>query len=502
MNKKIIFLIIFFIILLIPFVSRAAVVINEVLYDPDGTDTGLEYIILYNNGDAPYSLTNHCLYASTEHYIFGSFNLGAKEKVVIHWNAEGSNTTTDLYTSKTSWSSMGNTSGSVALFLNHVPHSSSNILDFIQYTKKETWESAAVDAGIWAACDFIADAAEGKAIKLKTDGIDNNSSSDWMSATPSITQEESQEQTQTTPETPLITNNQLPIADAGDNIIAFIDDEITFNGSKSHDPDGLDLAYEWNLGEGGVKNDDIVKYKYAYSGTYLVTLTVFDGRYYGSDTITVEIYPKKITINEFLPSPAGKDEEGEWTELYNNSDQIINISGWQLDDEDGGSKPYIFPKNTLIAPKSYLVFPRPTTKIALNNDKGEIRLLLSTGMVFQKISYEKAPEGKSSARTPEGFVWSTPTPGLPNIIDAENKNINYSQPLQTEATNYSSKNLSLNTWINLPQQNSQKDLSKNLIANLGQTSENTNYKLILIIAIITLVILAAVLGFLKLKKKL
>jgi len=108
------------------------------------------------------------------------------------------------------------------------------------------------------------------------------------------------------------TENKPPIASAGDNIIAFIDEEITFDGSKSYDPDGNDLTYEWNFGEGGTKNDIIVTRKYSYPGTYLITLVVFDNRYYSSDTITVEIYPKKITINEFLPSPEGKDEEEEW----------------------------------------------------------------------------------------------------------------------------------------------------------------------------------------------
>ena len=116
-----------------------------------------------------------------------------------------------------------------------------------------------------------------------------------------------------------------------------------------------------------------------------------------------------------MPNPEGKDEEEEWVEIYNGADSISDISNWQLDDMASGSKAFVFPKNTFIAPKSYLVFSRQTTKIALNNNIDSVRLLMPDGTVFQEINYEKPPQGKSSARTEEGFVWSEPTPGMANI---------------------------------------------------------------------------------------
>lgn len=207
--------------------------------------------------------------------------------------------------------------------------------------------------------------------------------------------------------------------------------------------------------------------------------------------------------------------EQEWIELCNDSDQIIDISDWQIDDEEGGSKPFIFPKNTLIAPESYLVFPRKTTGIALNNDKDRIRLLLSSGVVFQEISYEEAPQGQSSARTPEGFVWSMPTPGLSNITGINNKEFGYNESLQSETTKYLSQETTLNLkenpknsikggWTYLPQDEKQEtaqiNQEQNLIANLEEISEKSNSKLILIIIIIVAVFIA-IMGVLKLKKK-
>jgi len=401
-----------------------AVVINEVFYDPTGTDTGLEYIVLYNNDATSYVLDNHCLYASDKHFVFPSFTLGAKQQIIIHWNTNGTNTSTDLYTGTTNWSNMGNSSGSVALFLNYNnPHNSLNIIDFIQYIKKETWESAATDAGIWTANTFIPNiSVPGKAIKLQTNGTDNNLPSDWTETTPSIVQPETpssstEEETTSSSEETLESqaNNNPPLADAGDNIIGFVDQEIIFDGSKSSDADDNELSYSWNTGDGNSLDKISLTHKYPYPGIYLVTLTVFDGKYYASDTITVKIQQAQITINEFLPNPSGKDEEEEWIEIYNGADSISDISGWQLDDAASGSKAFVFPKNTFIAPKNYLVLSRQTTKIALNNDIDSVRLLMPDGIVFQEIKYEKPPQGKSSARTEEGFVWSEPTPGMANI---------------------------------------------------------------------------------------
>lgn len=318
--------------------------------------------------------------------------------------------------------------------------------------------------------------------------------------------------------------NQPPIADAGNDIIAFIDQKITFDGSRSYDPDGFDLAYEWNLGEGGVENDIIVSHKYSYPGTYLIALTVFDGKYYARDIITVRIYPMKITINEFLPNPVGKDagdEEnpGEWIELYNDSDQIIDISGWQIDDAEKGSKPFTFPQNTLIAPKSYLVFSRKTTGIALNNKDDKVRLLLSTGIVFQEISYTETYQGQSSARTPQGFVWSMPTPGLPNIIGFSTKPyLEDTKILQSETTKHISENVILvqedipqdliqGGWTYLsttPKNNITEDnLSSQSYYNLENTNKTTgaNDKIPLIILTVVILTFAIGLGITKLKKK-
>jgi len=506
MRTKFLFIIVLFLFLFWGRNISAAVVINEVFYDPEGTDTGKEYIILYNNDNLSIDVTGYQLNAvSGDYYTIPSFTLNSKSFIAVHWRKDGTNTQTDLYTGTSGFNdNMGNTNGWIALFKNS-EHTKDSIIDYIEYgAGGKTYESKAVDAGIWTAGDFIPDIAEGKTIKLKTDGIDNNSPNDWMETVPSIIPEEETPPSQTTPQEEIgSTIGKPPLPDAGNNIIAFIGQEIKFDGTKSTDPDGNELAYSWNMGDGKLMEKPVFTYKYSYPGTYLVSLMVYDGLYYATDTIEVKIQTQNIIINEFMANPSGKDDEEEWIEIYNDSDSVTDISGWQLDDIDGGSKPFIFPKNTLIAPKSYIVFSRQITNIALNNDKDGVRLLLPEGVVFQEINYEKPPLGKSSARTDEGFVWSVPTPGAINISGitiSEDKNTTYQQTVKPEIVKESSQDYS---WYyqNAGKREIEGGYAETQINQLAAIKEMSSQKeptnLVLIIGLI--ILSGFIIGFLLIK---
>jgi len=158
----------------------ADVVINEVLYDPNETDTGKEWIELYNKGDSDENMMGYCLYASGEHYVFGEFTLTSGSFVVVHWNKDGTDNSKDVYTGTTGWDNIGNTKGSVVLFNTHTTHTQDTIIDFIQYGNvSQTWESAAVSAGIWTENDFISDVEEEHSIARYAPGQDTNSPDDF-----------------------------------------------------------------------------------------------------------------------------------------------------------------------------------------------------------------------------------------------------------------------------------------------------------------------------------
>ena len=70
--------------------------------------------------------------------------------------------------------------------------------------------------------------------------------------------------------------NDPPIADAGPDQTANVDETVTFDGSNSTDPDGTIASYSWDFGDGTSAEGKKVNHSYSTSGDYTVTLIVTD----------------------------------------------------------------------------------------------------------------------------------------------------------------------------------------------------------------------------------
>lgn len=123
-------------------------------------------------------------------------------------------------------------------------------------------------------------------------------------------------------------------------------------------------------------------------------------------------------LSEVLPDPSG-DDSMEWFELFNDSDIALPLSGWVVDDGEGGSTPYRFPADMLIGPRSFLIIDRASSKLAFNNDEDAFRLINPDGKVVAEVRYEDVPEGMSYASVGGTWRWTTPTPGTANSAPPE-----------------------------------------------------------------------------------
>ncbi|UCE37341.1 MAG: winged helix-turn-helix transcriptional regulator [Thermoplasmata archaeon] len=99
--------------------------------------------------------------------------------------------------------------------------------------------------------------------------------------------------------------NQVPLADAGDDLLAFVDHPVLLDGSGSWDSSSdIDvLNYTWEFGDGTTGYGEIVEHTYLEDGTFTVTLAVRDnGLALGLDMITIEVrhLPIQITLAENL----------------------------------------------------------------------------------------------------------------------------------------------------------------------------------------------------------
>jgi DNA/RNA endonuclease YhcR with UshA esterase domain len=133
----------------------------------------------------------------------------------------------------------------------------------------------------------------------------------------------------------------------------------------------------------------------------------------------------KILINEILPNPQGADGDGEFVELLNNSGQRINLLNWQLDDMEGGSRPYVINSDAWIDVEEYLMIHRAESGIALNNTFDSVRLFNELEELVDSVEYDNVIEGESYVRGKNGkWFWTEViTPETENIISVSDVRI-------------------------------------------------------------------------------
>ena len=112
-----------------------------------------------------------------------------------------------------------------------------------------------------------------------------------------------------------------------------------------------------------------------------------------------------VVINEINYDPPDKTEQSEYIELYNNTEESIDLSGWQFTD----GIEFEFPRGTTLDAREYLVVAQnPATAQSvfgvssigpwegkLKNSGERIRLQDDLGNVIDDVDYQR------------GFPWPT-----------------------------------------------------------------------------------------------
>jgi hypothetical protein len=137
----------------------------------------------------------------------------------------------------------------------------------------------------------------------------------------------------------------------------------------------------------------------------------------GMDSVGVEPL-RALVINEFVAhSGSGA---GDFIELYNHSNQPLDISGCGVSDHpetDG----YILPAGTVLAPRGHLALSEAKLGFALDAADGSLWLRNpAQTRVLDVVRYEAQSDGVATGRAPDGSpLWrrlATATPGASNAV--------------------------------------------------------------------------------------
>jgi phosphatidylserine/phosphatidylglycerophosphate/cardiolipin synthase-like enzyme len=412
------------------------IVINEIMYDPSGSDTLNEWVELFNNGSTSINMTNWVITDGEggDDFFFSEIIVPPGDYVVIYTGA-GTNETdfsddvAHLYMNRTSVF-LENSGDDVILKNATVDPVDYVAFDFGIYVDACPVELNWDDMNVWVD-------TEGNSISLHPNGIDRDSGLDWEESDPTPGKPNAHlndlppviSEVMHSPQNPL-TSETVTIS------VNVTDDYALFSVLLNYSVDGLWVPPQTMTYDGSNYSLILPAHAEGTKISYHIIANDDAQQISLSDSFSFahSDLPLDIVINEFLPSPLSDwngdfdyDSNDEWIELYNFGGSVVNIGGWVIDDIpgfSGSSDPYTIPMGNYIEPGGFLVFFGNETGVVLNDFGGDnVTLLNENGAVIDTYHFSDTSDDTAQGRFPDGFGdWKNfllPTPGEENVYPVD-----------------------------------------------------------------------------------
>jgi hypothetical protein len=148
------------------------------------------------------------------------------------------------------------------------------------------------------------------------------------------------------------TGEKPPVADANGPYVWFVNQSITFDGSKSYDLDGIIVNYTWNFGDGTIVYGKWITHSYNNAGVYNISLTVIDNDSLANTNTTIatiQLYSDNDGNQNNGSGGSSTEQErflGSWHNEANIDEHWIFYSNWTqqytiLITDNPSGEPYI-----------------------------------------------------------------------------------------------------------------------------------------------------------------
>lgn len=362
--KKILSYSFFVLLFLVPKLIHAQVVITEIMYDLEGTDTSREWVEIQNTGSTAVDLSSWKFFeANTNHSLVpdGSGSIAAGSYAIIADNPGNFRTDQPNFTGIVfdSSFSLNNDPGEALALKNDT----GTVIDQVTYTADPSGQYAGKSLQKNGSSWIVASPTPGAT--NATEG-DTNASGEEANGTSGETSPPA------TPKKPV----EVTIPKITAEIVAKT--SVVVGVELEFEPHALGYSREflstgrfvWNLGDGTeIQNTDGKKifHTYDYVGEYIVTLDYIRNPYLSvsdaTDRIIVKVLPQQVEIVSFLP-------DGTVT-LKNTSTAEVDLSGWSL---WSGVQNFTFPKNTFLMTGATLIFSPKRTGFIPHSEGSQVSL--------------------------------------------------------------------------------------------------------------------------------
>jgi len=227
------------------------------------------------------------------------------------------------------------------------------------------------------------------------------------------------------------TINRVPEVEFNMPAEVLIGTPVIFDSSDTIDQDDDKLKFNWDFGDGFKNSLANAEHTYFKAGIYKVKLEVNDGQEtatkeksikvvntvaeLNNDEVMAEDAQSGIIINEIFPNPSGADTGNEWVEFKNQSSNKINLLNWRIENSNGK---YKFNETQIIESGAFYVLDNIKSKLAFKNFDDVISLYNDNNELVNKVEYFSAIQDEAYARGANNkWFWTTKlTPGQENAI--------------------------------------------------------------------------------------
>lgn len=396
-------IIVFCLLLFLPIFVKAEIVITEIMYNPESTDSDREWIEIYNSGSEIVDLSDYKLLENDVNHKLSAHNPENDEKLELEPQKYAIIADNSLKFSE-EYSINGLLIDSVFSLRNdgeviYIVDNNENIIDSVEYLP-----------------DWGADGNGNSLQKVDLQG--SNTGENWISANPtpfSINKTESDESSSESGSNSDDSDNSGDSSDAFDsqnnssksthsavNDISIYSQKIDFKVSAGrnrytsintpikfkliHNQDSNKGVYaSWSMGDGQKISGRDIDHTYLAEGVYNLVLNSSNGE--ESAVSRIKVYVSKPNISlEYEKS--GKTVD---VLLKNKTKQEVNIGGFYL---EFNGKEYVFSKDTIISGNSEFKISGLLTdfNISLKNIKStDIKLRYPNGFLLGKILFRLDP---------------------------------------------------------------------------------------------------------------